>query len=94
MFYDVSFLWIWLALAALVGGVVGWRNEAPGPQQPWFEGWFKYALIALGVGFVVAIIGILGGRIAFWLETAVLFFAVYLIGCLIGGAARRTRSAM
>lgn len=90
MFYDFSFLWFWLLLAALVGGWIGWRNEAEGPQQPWFEGWFRNALIALGVGFVVAVIGILSGRAAFWLETAVLFFAAYLVGCLAGGAAKRT----
>jgi hypothetical protein len=63
MFYEVSYLWTWLILALIVGGVVGWRNESDGPQQPWFEG---------------------------WLETAVLFFAAYVIGCFAGGAARRT----
>lgn len=94
MFYDVSYLWFWLLLAVLVGGAVGWRTEAEGPQQPWFEGWFRYALIALGVGFVLAIVGLFSGRVGFWLETAVLFFAAYLIGCLAGGGARRARAAM
>ena len=94
MFYDVSFLWIWLVLAALIGGFVGWRNEIEGPQAPWFEGWVRYALIALGVGFLLALIGLVPGRMEFWLESAVLFFAAYLIGCLAGGAARRTRTAM
>ncbi len=90
MIYDLSFVWIWLALAAAVGGFVGWRNEAPGPQDAWFEGWFRYSLIALAVGFVISLIGLLGGRQAFWVETAVLFYAAYLVGCLAGGAARRS----
>jgi uncharacterized membrane protein len=90
MFYEVSFLWLWLVLALIVGGVVGWRNESDGPQQPWFEGWFRVALILLGVGFVLSILGLVSGRFGFWVETAVLFFAAYLIGCFAGGAARRT----
>ncbi len=93
MLYDLSFLWIWLVLAALVGGAIGWRTEDSGPQGPWFEGWFRFALIALGVGVVLALAGLLPGRAGFWLELAVLFFIVYLIGCLAGGALQRLRAA-
>ncbi len=93
MSYDLSFLSLWLVLAALLGGGVGWVTETPGPQAPWFHGWFKGALIALGVGFVAAAIHLFSGRFAFWVETAVLFFAAYLVGALIGGAARRQRLA-
>jgi hypothetical protein len=93
MFYDVAFVWIWLALALIVGGYVGWRNESEGPQQPWFEGWFRVALILLAIGFVLALLGLVPGRMGFWVETAVLFFAAYLIGCLAGGFARRSRIA-
>ncbi len=93
MFYIVSYLWFWLLLALLLGGWIGWRNEAEGPQQPWFEGWVQYSLIALGIFFVLGVLGLLWGRTGFWLASAVLFFAAYLIGCLAGGAAR-TRLAM
>jgi hypothetical protein len=89
MFYDVSFLWFWLALALLIGGYVGWRNEAPEPQAPWFTGWIRYALIALIVGFVVALLGLFPGRAGLWVETAVLFFVAYLLGGLAGGALKR-----
>ncbi|HXT08937.1 MAG TPA: hypothetical protein VN715_18620 [Roseiarcus sp.] len=94
MFYDVSFLWLWLALAVLLGGFVGWRNEVEGPQAPWFNGWVRYALIALIVGVIVALFGLLPGRAGFWLETAVLFFVAYLIGGLAGGALKRLRAAV
>ena len=94
MIYDVSFLWLWLALAVLLGGFVGWRNEVEGPQAPWFNGWVRYALIALIVGVIVALFGLLPGRAGFWLETAVLFFVAYLIGGLAGGALKRLRAAV
>jgi hypothetical protein len=93
MFYDASFLWIWLALALLLGVAIGWRTEASGPQEPWFTGWFRYALIALVVGIVLALLHLIPGRAGFWLETAVAFFVAYLIGCLAGGALQRLRAA-
>jgi hypothetical protein len=91
MIYDISFLWIWLLLALVLGGVVGWRNESSDPPGPWFLGWFRIALIVLIVAFLAAILHILPGRAGFWLETAVLFFVAYLIGCLAGGALQRWR---
>ena len=93
MLYDISFLWIWLILALLLGGAVGWRTEAPGAQGPWFVGWFQWAVIALVVALIVSIFPILPGGLGFWLETAVLFFLAYLIGCLAGGALQRFRNA-
>jgi len=90
MSYDVSFLWGWLALAALIGAAVGWRTESSEPQAKLFQGGFRAALIALAVAFVAAAIHLFSGRAAFWLESAVLFCVVYLVGCFAGGAARRT----
>jgi hypothetical protein len=93
MSYDVSFLGAWLALAALVGLGVGWWAEAPEPQAPLFQGRFRAALIVLAVAFVAAFIHLFSGGLAFWLESAVLFGIVYLVGCFVGGALRRTRAA-
>ena len=86
MIYDLSFLWIWLVLAALVGAVVGWRHYEPGPQGQWFEGWPQRAAMAWGAALVVVVIHLLSGRLAFWLESAVLFFLAYVIGALVGGS--------
>ncbi len=93
MFYDVAYLWIWLLLSLLLGGAVGWRTEAAGPQEDWFVGWFRVAIIALGVAVVASVLHLLPGRAAFWLESAALFFIAYLIGCLLGGALQRARAA-
>ncbi len=91
MSYDVSFLGGWLALALVVGAVVGWYTESEEPQAPLFEGRFRTALIALAVLFLAALLHLFSGRFAFWLESTVLFAIVYLIGCFAGGAVRRTR---
>jgi predicted flap endonuclease-1-like 5' DNA nuclease len=88
MIYDSSFLWIWLSLAFLLGAVVGWWMEVSGAQAPWFFGWFRNAVIAWLVGLVVAWLHWLPGRLGFWLETALLFFAFYVLGCLLGGLLR------
>lgn len=91
MTYDISFLWIWLALALLVGAVVGWRTYDPGPQAPWAQGWPRTAATAWAVAVVAVVIHVLAGRLAFWLESATLFFAAYVAGALLGGWLRGMR---
>jgi len=91
MTYDISFLWIWLVLSAIVGAVVAWRSHDPGPQTPMFEGWARRAAIAWVIALAIVGLHLLPGRLAFWLESAVLFFAAYVVGALIGGAARGLR---
>ena len=93
MIYDLSFLWVWLALALAVGGAVGWRTEGPEPQGPLLVGGFRIAAIALAVAFVVALLDLIPGRLGFWLESLVLFLIAYLAGCFAGGAAHRAREA-
>ena len=88
MIYDTSFLWIWLTLAFLLGAIVGWLTEVSGAQAPWFFGWFRTAVIAWLAGLVLAWLHWLPGRLGFWLETALLFFAFYVLGCLLGGLLR------
>jgi hypothetical protein len=93
MFYDVSFLWVWLLFALLIGAAMGWRTEAPEPQAPLFAGGFRIAVIALAVAFVIALLDLLPGRLGFWWESGVLFLIAYLAGCFAGGAAHRARDA-
>jgi hypothetical protein len=92
MFYDLPYLWPWLILTLLLGAAFGWRTEAPGPQAPMFEGWFRWALIALAIAFVLSVFGALPGRFGFWVETAVFFFAAYVVGGFAGGFARQMRA--
>jgi len=93
MIYDIGYLFYWLVITVLIGGYMGWRHETSGPQAPWFEGWVRVALIALGVGFALALVGLLGGRLGFWLESTVLFGVAYGLGGLAGGALRRQLAA-
>jgi hypothetical protein len=88
MFYDLSFLWIWLTIALLLGAAVGWGTAVSGAKAPWLFGWFRVALIAWLVGLALAGLQWLPGRPGFWLETALLFFAFYIVGYLIGGLLR------
>ena len=85
MSYDFSFLWPWLTLALLLGAGIGWMNWKRGPASPFFAGWLGWASIAWVVALVVAMLAWLPGRSGFWLETALFFLAIYVIGCLLGG---------
>jgi len=85
MLYDISFLWPWLLLAAVIGLAVGMSAEPPDFGQSWRESWFKQALIAIVVALVVAWLHILPGRAAFWWESAILFAIVYLLAGVVGG---------
>ena len=91
MTYDISFLWIWLALAVALGAAVGWRTNDPGPQGPWAQGWPRTAVIVWVVAVVAVVIHLLGGRMAFWLESATLFALAYVAGALLGGWLRGMR---
>ena len=85
MAYDFSFLWVWLLVALVIGGATGWIANAKVPQGRWFFGWPLFALIVFVLGLVVAWLRWLPGRPGFWLETALFFFASYVVGCLLGG---------
>ena len=91
MTYDISYLFLWLVLAALVGAAVAWRTHDPGPQGPMLEGRARVAAIVWALAVVAVLLHLFSGRLAFWLESAVLFFAAYVVGALIGGAARALR---
>jgi len=89
MGYDLSHLWAWLALAVILGGFIGWRNEGPEPQQPWLYGWVRGALYLLIFAIVLVAIHAFAGRMAFWLESAVLFALAYVFGAIVAGGSRR-----
>ncbi len=91
MTYDIAFLWIWLVLSAAIGAVAAWRSHDAGPQAPVFEGWVRRAAYIWVLALVASILHLLSGRLAFWLESAVLFFAAYVLGALIGGYVRGLR---
>jgi membrane protein YdbS with pleckstrin-like domain len=93
MFYDLSFLGPWLALAAILGVAVGMNAEAPDWNASWRDSWFKKALIGLVIAVVIAWLHIFSGRFGFWWESAILFVAIYLLFGALGARFKRNRSA-
>jgi predicted flap endonuclease-1-like 5' DNA nuclease len=80
MMYLLSNYAGWLIAALLVGALVSLftcRGRGPCP------GWIV-ALVVFVVGLIVALLKLLPGRAGLLLDTALLFSAAYMIGCLIG----------
>ena len=82
MIYVLSQYWIFAALAALLGLVVGWLTCAP-PREGRL-GWLVWGLGAFVVGLVLALTQIVPGLAGHALEIALLLFAAYLLGCWLG----------
>ena len=83
MMYLISQLWLWLLLALVLGLVVGWMTCAKEPPTRWWTGWVPWGMIAFLVGLVVAVLRLLPDRLGFMLDSALLLFASYFIGCCL-----------
>lgn len=91
MIYVLTHYWIFAALAALLGVAVGWFTcGAPHERR---LGWLTWGLAALAIGAVVALAAMLPGFAGHALEVALLLFAAYLLGCLIGCMLKPTPGA-
>lgn len=90
MIYLLQWYWGWLLLALILGGLVGFytfqRDFKPENRLWWLPIRSRWILAIFVFGCVVAIMKWFPGRLAFYLDTALLFFAFYIIGCLLGGA--------
>ena len=75
----------WIFLGALgLGLLVGlftWDRKTSGS---WLSGWLSWAAILFVIGVFAAIFKLIAGRGGLWLETALIMFAVYIVGCLLG----------
>ncbi|KRE17469.1 hypothetical protein ASE63_13545 [Bosea sp. Root381] len=92
MLYLASqFVWF-LAAAFVLGLVMGWIGHDGGKLRLFGggAGWLA-ALWALGAGLTW--LQIVNGAPATWIETALLFSAVYVAGCVAAALLRGTRSA-
>jgi predicted flap endonuclease-1-like 5' DNA nuclease len=85
MLYVFENFWVWLVLALIVGAIVGWLTWSRASRAGWFAGWATWGAIAFVVGLVVALLRLIPGRGGLWLETALLSFFVYIVGCFVGG---------
>jgi hypothetical protein len=82
MFFLSQMCWPCLLASLAIGAVVGaltWSRLRDGRDE-----WRTWAAFFL-FGAVIAALRILPGRTGMWLETALLFLATYLLGCVLGG---------
>ncbi len=85
MLYDIAHFWVALLLAVALGAAVGWfsRSDEPrhGPVLVIGRGWIFWAAVVFVVGLALALLHALPDRPGLWLETALLLFVAYLVGC-------------
>ncbi len=78
----------WLLLTLVAGIAIGWitceRNSSN-----WLSGWVPFGLVAFFIGLVAAMLQWFPGRAGLWLDTALLVFATYIVGCCIGCLAKQ-----
>ena len=87
MLYDIAFLGPWLIAAAAYGLLVGAFALTPDSTLVQAPGG-RSAFAAFAIALLVEFAHVLPGRWNYWLETAILLFAAYAVGCLLGQLAR------
>lgn len=88
MMYLVSQLWVWLLLALIIGLVVGWLTCSQEPTR-WWVGWVPWGTFAFLIGLAVAVLRLVPDGMGYLLDSALLMFASYIIGCCIGCLVRQ-----
>lgn len=91
MLYLASqFVWF-LAAAFVLGLVMGWIGHDGGKLRLGgaLAGWFA---AIWGLGAALTWLQFLNGEPAIWVETALLFTGVYVVGCVVGALVRGTRA--
>lgn len=83
----------WFLLAALVlGFAMGWISHSGRSRRLWSGGWSFIALLWAG-GAALTWFQLVNGVPAMWLETALLFAAVYWLGCVASTILRPSEAA-
>jgi predicted flap endonuclease-1-like 5' DNA nuclease len=83
MYYLISQFSGWLLLAVILGGFVGYLTLRR--DEPFRWGWLPLGLGVMAVALLLSVFRLVNGAPAFWIETAALFFVLYLLGCCLGG---------
>ena len=97
MVYDIAHFWVALLIAVVLGICVGWftRSDEPrhGPVLRLGAGWIFWSAVVFLVGLVLALVHAIPDRPGLWLETALLIFAAYMIGCPLPGLLPRASAS-
>ena len=92
MLYLASqFLWFLLAAFGL-GFAMGWISHDGGKARFWSGAWTVVAVL-WAIGAALTWLQFLNGMAATWVETALLFTAVYWAGCACAGLLRKPRAS-
>lgn len=83
MMYLINQLWLWLLLAFILGLVIGWMTCSREPTR-WWTGWVPWGTAAFLVGVLAAVLKWLPDRSGYMLDSGLLLFAFYIMGCCIG----------
>jgi predicted flap endonuclease-1-like 5' DNA nuclease len=87
MAFLIEKFWAPLLIAAVLGVCIGWitcgQKRSAGSAI-----WLAVAGALFAAGVIAAMQLSLPGRVGLWLETALLTFAAYVVGCCVGCAAR------
>jgi predicted flap endonuclease-1-like 5' DNA nuclease len=82
MWYLMSQFWLWLLVALIIGGVVGWMTFQGRDENVW-RGLWPWGIL-LGLGSLVAVGRLLPDGAGFWGDLGMLLIGSYFIGCFIG----------
>lgn len=91
LYLATQFLWF-LVAAFVVGFSMGWITR-DGSKRHSGSGALLAAALLWGAGAALGWSQWLNGQAALWLESALLFLAVYVVGCGLGALARGQDSA-
>lgn len=83
MWYLIQQYWLWLLGALAIGLAIGWLTFLPASRTLWPK-WISIVAIAFVIGLVLAGLKAIPGVAGLWLDTALLFFTSYIIGCFLG----------
>jgi predicted flap endonuclease-1-like 5' DNA nuclease len=89
MWYLLNAYWIPLLLAGLLGVIVGWMscNNQSGTNNAkpsWFSGWVPWGIAAAALAALAVLQTLLPGKQGLLLDTALMLFGTYMLGCCIG----------
>jgi predicted flap endonuclease-1-like 5' DNA nuclease len=85
MIYLIQTLGLWLLFAFLLGLIFG-AITCGRVNNSWFSfrTWVPWGFMIFAIGLVIAILQWWPGRAGLWLDSALLFFGTYILGCIIG----------
>ncbi len=87
MGFLIEKFWLPIVVATLLGILIGWAT-CRRTETSWSSSWLPFAIVAFVLGVFAAMQMMFMGRPGLWLESALLMFSAYMLGCCVGCALR------